>query len=102
MGIRSFLRGRARWEDWVFGAALIVIVWGVLITGLASGCSVTSWDAEADSGTHRTTWNHGLEVKVDGWGFYIGPGRGSTSTIDNTFSARARGPATQPAGGDDG
>ena len=71
--------------------------WGLIVTVLLwfltimSGCSVTSWDAEATQGTHRTTWNHGLEIGFSGWGMYIGPGRNSTTSIENEFTAAAQG-----------
>ena len=56
-----------------------------------TGCSVTSWDAPATEGRHSTTWNHGLEISFTGWGLYVGPGRDSTTTVENEFEATAGG-----------
>ncbi len=75
--------------SWVWRVFVITVLAWFLIG--SSGCSVTSWDAQASEGKHKTTWNHGLEISVTGWGIYIGPGRSSTTTIENEFEATAQG-----------
>ena len=56
-----------------------------------AGCSIGSWDVQVKDGQHRTVWNYGLEFRVDGWGFYIGPGRNSNTVIENDFTGAADG-----------
>lgn len=63
----------------------------VALAMLLGGCSVSSWETDATEGEHHTTWNHGFEIAVSGWGIYIGPGRNSTTTVDNKFTATADG-----------
>lgn len=80
-----------KWLWWAF----IIVALSWFSIG-ATGCSIASWDAQATEGRHKTTWNHGLEISVTGWGIYIGPGRNSTTTIDNEFAATAEGTGHEP------
>ncbi len=80
----NLLNGRWAWLTFIVSA----LAWFLIGP---SGCSISSWDAQASEGQHRTTWNHGLEISVTGWGIYIGPGRGSETTIENEFEATAQG-----------
>jgi hypothetical protein len=80
----QWAKGIGAW--WIF--VVSALAW--LLMGSA-GCSVTSWDGQATEGKHRTTWNHGLEIGISGWGIYIGPGRNSTTTVENHFEATAEG-----------
>ena len=85
--------------------------WLLIISALAwvvagsTGCTIGSWDAQATDGSHKTTWNHGLEISVTGWGIYIGPGRNSVTTVEHEFEATAKGTGTDdvpPEETDDG
>lgn len=69
-----------------FGLLLAVLF------GLTSffGCGAKMYAVNADDGTHKTHWNHGLVLE---WGtkIYIGPGSGSYTDVEHKWNAHIEG-----------
>ena len=86
-------------SPWPIGWILVLAL--ALLFFASWGCAVTSWDVDAKDGKQATTWHWGLEVAVKEWGFYIGPGRNSSTTITNDFEVKATGTGEDTSDGID-
>ncbi len=85
----------ANFWDWVVAVLFSPMMGLLVLLGLLGGCSMTSWDAKASDGEHKTEITHGILITFGTSLEIKSPGAGSTTEVTNKFDANAEG-----AGGD--